>query len=72
MDAKMCCTQIYFKEYKAFIENQTNQNVKCFWSDGHGEYINDPFKTFCAEAGIIMEQMVPYSLVQNGIVEHVN
>ena len=62
----------YFKEYKAFIENQTNQKLKCFRSDGGGKFINMPFKTFCAEASIIMEQTVPYSPVQNGIVEHVN
>src|SRR5882724_7116884 len=83
MDANMHHTQIYFsntktevlkyfKEYKAFIENQTNKKLKCFQSDSSGEYINEPFKTFCAEARIIMEQMVHYSLVQNGIAEHVN
>src|SRR6266481_2957466 len=82
-DAKMCRTQIYFshtktevlryfKEYKALIENQTNNKLKHFRSDGGGKYINEPFKTFCAEAGIIMEQTVPYSLAQNGIAEWIN
>ncbi len=83
MDAKMCQTQIYFshtktevlcyfKEYKALIENQMNNKLKRFRSDGGGEYINKPFKTFCAEAGIIMEQTAPYSPVQNGIAERIN
>ena len=82
-DAKTCQTQIYFshtktevlryfKEYKALIENQTNKKLKHFQSDSGSEYINKPFKTFCAKAGIIMEQMVPYSPVQNGIAEWIN
>jgi len=82
-DAKMHQTQIYFsntktevlkyfKEYKAFIENQTNKRLKCFQSDGGGKFINEPFKTFCAEASIIMEQTVPYSPAQNSIADHVN
>src|SRR6266481_3644980 len=62
----------YFKEYKALIENQMNNKLKCFCSDGGGKYINEPFKTFCAEAGIIMEQTAPYSPVQNGIAEWIN
>jgi len=79
----MCHTQIYFsntktevlkyfKEYKAFIENQTNKRLKHFQSDSGGEFINEPFKTFCAEAGIIMEQTVPYSPAQNSIAKNVN
>src|SRR5882724_10424319 len=39
----------HFKEYKAFIENQTNKKLKHFRSDSGGEFINMPFKTFCAE-----------------------
>ena len=83
MDAKSWQTQIYFshtktevlhyfKEYKAFIENQTSNKLKRFWSDGGNEYINKPFKTYCAGAGIIMEQMAPYSPAQNGIAERIN
>src|SRR6266481_2933698 len=83
MDAKTCRTQIYFshtktevlryfKEYKALIENQTNKKLKFFHSDSSGEYINKPFKTFCAKAGIIMEQMAPDSPAQNGIAEWIN
>ena len=83
MDAKTHHTQIYFshtktevlwyfKEYKAFIENQTNNKLKRFRSDSGGEYINEPFKTYCAEASIIMEQTAPYSPAQNGIAERVN
>jgi len=82
-DAKTCQTQIYFsntktevlkylKEYKAFIENQTNKKLKHFRSDGGGKFINEPFKTFCAKASIIMEQTAPYSLAQNSIAECVN
>src|SRR6266481_2072124 len=82
-DAKTCRTQIYFshtktevlcyfKEYKALIENQTNNKLKFFHSDGSGKYINEPFKTFCAEASIIMEQTVPYSPAQNSITEQIN
>src|SRR6266481_7308323 len=62
----------YFKEYKALIENQTNNKLKHFHSDGGAKYINELFKTFCAEASIIMEQMVPYSLAQNGIAKQIN
>ena len=82
-DAKSWQTQIYFshtktevlryfKEYKAFIENQTSNKLKRFRSDSGGEYINEPFKTYCAEAGIIMEQTAPYSPAQNGVAERIN
>ncbi len=62
----------YFKEYKALIKNQMNNKLKHFHSDSGGEYINKLLKTFCAEAGIIMEQTAPYSPVQNGIAEWIN
>src|SRR6266481_8311967 len=83
MDAKTRRTQIYFshmktevlcyfKEYKALIENQMNNKLKHFRSDSGGEYINELFKTFCAKAGIIMEQTAPHSPVQNGIAKWIN
>ena len=54
------------------IETQTGSQLKHLHSDGGGEYINDLFRTFCAEKGIIMESTTPYSPAQNGIAEHLN
>jgi hypothetical protein len=61
-----------FKEYAALVETQTGHQLKRLRSDGGGEYINAPFRAFCAEKGIIMESTAPYSPAQNGIAERLN
>jgi hypothetical protein len=60
------------KEYAALVEMQKGNQLKRLCSDGGGEYINAPFRAFCAEKGIIMESTTPYSPAQNGITRCLN
>ena len=80
MDIHMWYSHVYFSNtkqdmlknlmvFKEFVETQTGNKLKTFHSDNGGEYVNKPFKEFCAQNGIIMETTVPYSPSQNGIVE---
>jgi hypothetical protein len=39
----------WFKEYAALVETQTGNQLKRLCSDSGGEYINAPFRAFCAE-----------------------
>ena len=61
-----------FEAFKGFIETQTRKRVKQLRSDNGGEYINKPFKEYCATQGIIMETTVPYSPAQKGIAKRLN
>ena len=61
-----------FETFKGFIETQTGKRVKWLRSDNGGEYINKPFKEYCATQGIIMETTASYSPAQNGIAEQLN
>jgi transposase InsO family protein len=61
-----------FKIYKSFLETQTSGKIRRLCTDNGGEYINSPFKEFCAAKGIIMETTAPYSPAQNGIAEQLN
>ena len=61
-----------FIVFKEFLETQTSNKLKRFQSDNGGEYVNKPFKDFCAKHGIIMETTAPYSPSQNRIAEHLN
>ena len=62
----------HFEAYKAMVETQTGSKLKRFRSDNGGEYINKPFKDFCAKYGILMETTAPYSPAQNGVAERLN
>jgi transposase InsO family protein len=62
----------HFESFKQFIEMQMGNKIKWFRSDNGGEYVNRPFKDFCAKHGIIMETTAPYSPAQNGIAERLN
>ena len=61
-----------FIVFKEFVETQTSNKLKKFWSDNGGEYVNKAFKDFCAMHEIIMETTAPYSPSQNGIAEWLN
>ena len=58
--------------FKELVETQTGNKTKKFHSDNDGEYVNKPFKEFCAKHGIIMEMTAPYSPAQNRIAEQLN
>ena len=61
-----------FKEYKAFVENQTNRKIKTLWLDNGGEITSKEFKELCRESGIKRELSTPYNPEQNGVVEQKN
>ena len=50
-----------FIMFKEFVETQTGDKLKKFWSDNGGEYVNKLFKDkdFCAKHGI-MWKLQPY------------
>lgn len=41
-----------FKEYKALVENQTGQRIKCIQSDNGREYVNSRFDSYLKDHGI--------------------
>jgi transposase InsO family protein len=58
-----------FQEFKALVENQTGKKMKVPRSDNGGEYTSKEFDSFCKEAGIKREFIVPYNPQQNGVAE---
>jgi transposase InsO family protein len=50
-----------FQEFQALVENQTSKKIKVLRSDNGREYISKEFHTFCKEAGINRELIVPYN-----------
>ena len=61
-----------FKEYVAYVENQTNFKIKTLRSDNGGEYISKEFNELCSEKGISRQFTLPYSPPQNGVAERMN
>lgn len=52
-------------QFKAQVENGTEQTIKTFRSDNGKEYINKNFQEFFAKYGIRHETSAPYSPQQN-------
>ena len=48
-----------FKEFKALVENLSENKIKIFRSDNGGEFIGGEFKSFCTEVGIKRELNTP-------------
>ena len=71
LNPKMRCF-IFFKIYKAKVENQLERKIKRVRSDRGGEYFSNEFNLFCEEHGIIHERTPPYSPESNGVVERKN
>ena len=61
-----------FKEYVAYVENQTNFKIKALRFDNGGEYISKEFHELCSEKGISRQITSPYSPQQNGVAEQMN
>jgi transposase InsO family protein len=38
-----------FKAFKAYVENETDLNIKCLRSDNGGEFTSKEFNTFCED-----------------------
>ena len=61
-----------FKEFKALVENLSEQKIKILRSDNGGEYTSNEFGSFCRDVGIKRELTTPYNPQQNGVVERKN
>ena len=60
-----------FKEFKALIENHTENKIKTFRLDNGREFTSNQFKELCKDSRIKREFSTPYNLQQNGIVERI-
>ncbi|KAI0494867.1 hypothetical protein KFK09_025013 [Dendrobium nobile] len=58
-----------FSHFKAQVERQFNKQIKCFRTDGGGEYLSTAFQNFLAHCGIIHQVTCPYTPEQNGVAE---
>ena len=57
-----------FVLYKNEVENQLRKKIKVVRSDRGGEY-ESPFVDVCAQHGIILKTIAPYSPQSNGVVK---
>jgi transposase InsO family protein len=63
---------IFFKVYKAEVENQLERKIKHVRLDRGGEYFSNELNLFCEEHGIIHERTPPYSSESNGVAKRKN
>ena len=62
----------FFKDYKAWIENQSGAKVKIHRSDRGGEYLSDAYDGFLRENGIERQLTIRDTPQQNGVAERPN
>jgi len=58
-----------FKKFKAFVEKQSDYQVKALCTDRGGEFVLNEFNNFCGVHRIHRELTAPYTPEQNGVVE---
>ncbi|PKU75288.1 Retrovirus-related Pol polyprotein from transposon TNT 1-94 [Dendrobium catenatum] len=58
-----------FVEFQHLTERQFNTKIHILRTDNGGEFINDKFKIFCTQTGIIHQSSCPHSPSQNGVAE---
>jgi len=63
---------MWFRTFKAFVENMTGKKIKILRTDNGTEYESNEFKDFCREAGIKRETTTAYTPEQNGVAERKN
>eukprot|EP00253_Pinus_taeda_P006039 PITA_06039 len=61
-----------FKEFKAFVENQTEKKIKVLRIDNGGEFCSKEFEEFCKKCGIARQNTTPYTPQQNGLAQRMN
>ncbi|KAK3034976.1 hypothetical protein RJ639_033354 [Escallonia herrerae] len=61
-----------FKKWKALVENETGNKIKCLKSDNGGEYRDGGFQEFCSNNGIRLIVTVKRTPQENGLVERMN
>ena len=58
-----------FKEFKALVENMSENKIKTLRIDNGRQYTSEIFKEFCVNARIKGEFIVPFNPLQNGVSE---
>ena len=58
-----------FKIFKAMIENEINQKIKCLRSDNGGEFTSNKFNDFCEIHGIKRQFSAAKTPQENNVVE---
>ena len=61
-----------FKIFKAMVENETNQKIKCLRSANTREFTSNEFNEFCEIHGIKRQFSAAKTPQQNGVVERKN
>ncbi|KAK3030992.1 hypothetical protein RJ639_035743 [Escallonia herrerae] len=61
-----------FKKWKALVENETGNKIKCLKSDNGGEYRDGGFQKFCSNNGIRLIRTVKRTPQENGLAERMN
>ncbi|KAK2974533.1 hypothetical protein RJ640_007377 [Escallonia rubra] len=61
-----------FKKWKAFVENEIGNKVKCLKSDNGGEYRDGGFQEYCSNNGIRLIRTVKTTPQENGLAERMN
>ncbi|KAL4303544.1 hypothetical protein GQ457_10G024470 [Hibiscus cannabinus] len=61
-----------FKDFKIFVENQSDCKLKVLRTDNGGEYVSNEFNDFCRDSGILHQLTVPRTPQQNGVCERRN
>jgi hypothetical protein len=54
------------------VENKSRHQIQRLKTNNGGEYVNNNFTSYCTTQGIQMQQTVPYTRQQNGVVERKN
>ncbi|KAE8680667.1 Thioredoxin superfamily protein, putative isoform 2 [Hibiscus syriacus] len=61
-----------FKNFKARVELDSGNKIKCFRTDNGGEYTSEEFNDFCKKEGIKRQFTVANTPQQNGVAERMN
>lgn len=61
-----------FRDFRAWMANQTGKHIKALRCDNGGEYCSLPFQEYCRKEGIQIQYTAPRSPAQNGISERLN
>ena len=63
---------MWFRTFKALVENLTGKKIKILRTDNGTEYETNEFKNFCREADIKRETTTVYTPEQTGVAERKN
>ena len=61
-----------FKKFKAFVERESGNFIRCLHTDRGGEFTSLEFNQFCSANGIARQLTVAYTPQQNGVAERKN